>query len=196
MTFDLVSLKSLQPDGFLSWCLWLVSVGLLSVGLLQDVRIGVIRWMRNATRRMITSSFSTKNSHISTSILGGQKDKNGMAKLAAMVIFIPCLAFIVIGSVAIPAERLVVQNQTTVIRDLYLPHVPEDMDQLHFYVDPQHDATRRTLLVLCRDGLTPKWDEGQTIAWVKVHVEPNCLQLLGYDGVRDVKHNIINDGGE
>ena len=95
-----------------------------------------------------------------------------------------------------PIEHAAIANQTTTSGPLYLPHVSEEMDQYHFYADPDGDMSKRMLLTFCRDGLRPPWNEGQTLVWIRFRVEPSCLQLLGYDGKRDKQGNIINDGGE
>lgn len=95
--------------------------------------------------------------------------------------------------VSFPVEHAAVVNQTTMAGPLYLPHVAEEMDQLHFWADPNRDAKRRMKLSFCPDGLIPPWNEGQTIEWMKFKVEPTCLQLLGYEGKRDSAGNIVNE---
>lgn len=97
-----------------------------------------------------------------------------------------------LGMVSFPVEHAAIVNQTTTTGSMYLPHVEEVMDQWHFWVDPNGDSKRRTLLTFCPDGLTPPWNEGQTVVWMKIRVERDCLQLLGYDGLRDKEHQIIN----
>lgn len=123
--------------------------------------------------------------------------RKGYTRIAGAFMITTCAGFIVLSGLSLPVEHAAVINQTkTTNEPLYLPHVDAEMDQWHFWVEPNHDAKRRTLLTFCADGLTPPWNEGQTITWMTIRVEKDCLQLLGYEGARDAKGNIINDGGE
>lgn len=116
-------------------------------------------------------------------------------RIAGAFVMFACFGFIVLGVALIPVEHAAVVNQTTTTGPFFLPHVNGDMDQLHFWIDPDGDAKKRMMMTLCPDGLTPPWNEGQTITWMTFRVEKDCLQLLGYDGKRDKQHKIVNDGG-
>jgi len=154
-----------------------------------------LRNLKGELRRR-TASFQSWRGCLDSLSEWTNKRRRGYMRIAGVFVMTACLGFIILGSMALPVERASVQNQTTILHNLYLPHVAEEMDQFHFWVDPDGDATRRTLFSLCADGLIPPWNEGQTIVWAKVHVERDCLRLLGYDGARDKQHKIINDGGE
>ena len=114
-----------------------------------------------------------------------------------MLVLVPLFILMLVASMSIPAEQAI-SNQTKVVRNLYLSHVSEDMDQFHFYAE-DHDPSSKTygtrvFMQFCpTNSLIPPWNEGQTITWMKVQVEPDCLRLLGYDGLRDSNPRIINN---
>jgi hypothetical protein len=106
-----------------------------------------------------------------------------------MAVVVPFFILMLVSSMSIPAEQIIV-DQTKTSKMLYLPHVDEPLDQYHFWMEDQQG--NRTFTTFCQTGLEPPWNEGQTITWMTFKVEPDCLRLLGYDGLRDKQHNIIN----
>lgn len=126
--------------------------------------------------------------------LSNWKDKwHGRSVMNVLGMFIASFVLMFLLSFVIPAEQ-VVANQTTTRFNLCLPHVSEELDQYHFYIDSDCNPKTRAFTTFCQSGLKPPWNEGQTITWMRFRVEPDCLVLLGYDGARDStpEHKIIN----
>ena len=112
----------------------------------------------------------------------------GRSRLAAAFILTASLGFVVLGGMSLPLEHASVVNQTVTTGPLYLPYVDAEMDQYHFYADPNGDASKRVLLTFCKDkGFVPRWDEGQTLTWIRYRAWPTCLELEGVAGMRDSK---------
>lgn len=112
--------------------------------------------------------------------------------MASLYIIIPCAALMVLGSLTIPLEHATVINQVTTTGRLYLPHIDADMDDYHYYADPDGDQSKRVLLTFCKDkGFAPQFNEGETLKWMRYRAWPNCLELLGVAAVRDQNHNAI-----
>jgi len=121
-----------------------------------------------------------------------KKFKIGIARVWALTPIILCIFVMLGATVMLPIDR--VRGNEKVIHDLYLPHVPDQLDQYHWWMESPDGE--RTFVTLCADGVKPLWNEGQRLTYIRVRIEPDCLFLEGYDGVRDANHNIINDGGE
>ena len=174
-------LKSLEPHGLLSWCLWLVSCGLLSAGLLQDVRIGVTRWMRNSTRRTTTSSKFMADTQNSGSISSARKGRSGLAKLAAFATMIPFVAVMLGASVYLTVGDRLGQHPEITKYDVYLLHVPQQMpDKEYWYTEGK--SSERKLAVFCQN---PPFDEGQTLSKLTFKDMGNCWQVVHRTTERD-----------
>ena len=104
-------------------------------------------------------------------------------RLTGAFIMTACVGFIVLGLVSIPVEHAQVINQEKETGWLYLPHVPEDMDDFHYWaVD---EGGTRKLLTFCQDkGFHPHWNEGQTVK-IRYKAWPTCIELEGVAGLRD-----------
>jgi hypothetical protein len=108
-----------------------------------------------------------------------------------------CVGFILLGLASIPVEHAAVLNQTKKIGPLYLPRVPEELDNYTFkflVLDKESvDYGKTVQEQFCRDrGAKPPFDEGETIT-IKVRIwnEANCWELLSYDGERDEHNNVV-----
>ena len=117
------------------------------------------------------------------------KSKSGIVKIAAQAVPIFCLAVMIAASIAIPLERAVSADQIVTARNLYLPHVAEELDAYHFWaINPVGD---RMLLQFCPDhGIKPPFDEGETITWLRYRRVGDCLELLGADAIRDGNNKV------
>ena len=155
--------------------------------------IGVSGWSENL---MNFGQFSTdlrSRSRASWELILGWKNKwRGRTVIENLVFVFPCMLVMVLASLVIPAEHAAVLNQVTTAGPLFLPHVEQDMDQYHFYADPDGDASRRMLLTFCQDkGFKPEWNEGQTLRWIRYKAWPGCLELIGVAGERDANGKLI-----
>lgn len=185
--------RLLQSSSLYSVLLTLASAGLLLE--LYAVMIAYSRelkcWRKELVKRMANSQ---RWKDYLESLSEWMTRRRGYTRVAGAFAMTACMGFIILGGIALPVEHVAIVNQTTTTKEpLYLPHVSEEMDQWHFWADPSRDVKRRTKLTFCKDGLEPPWNEGQTISWMTIRVEHDCLQLLGYEGKRDRQGNIIND---
>lgn len=124
----------------------------------------------------------------------GKASGSGSGKISTVAAFIvvPFVLIMILASISIPVEKAMVLNNVRTTGRLYLPHVTAEMDQYHFYADPDGDASKRMLLTFCTDkGFEPKWDEGQTLKSIRYRAWPNCLELLGVTGERDEQGKLI-----
>ena len=121
--------------------------------------------------------------------IGIDKPKPGTARIAAQAVPIFCLAVMIAASISIPLERAVSADQIVTARNLYLPHVAEELDAYHFWaINPVGD---RMLLQFCPDhGIKPPFDEGETITWLRYRRVGDCLELLGADAIRDGNNKV------
>jgi hypothetical protein len=186
--------------GFLvsrTWRLSSCAVLLLSICLVVW-RVGTVKIKSLRSRATGSTDTPAKSgTSISTLILPhsirtGIGRTKGRSTTAAAILLTPCIAVMLLGSLAIPGEHAMVVNQIKTTGRLYLPHVSQEMDQYHFYADPDGDATKRMLLTFCSDkGFKPPWDEGHTISWMRYKQWPQCLELLGMAVERDKSGKII-----
>ena len=187
-------LKFLEPHGLLSWCLWLASLGLLSAGLLQDVRIGVIRWMRNATRRMTTSSSLTKNSRTSTSTSNA---RNGRGHIVLPTLYVLGFVALAIGGTygVVTIER----RASYPVQKMNRVWVKQRLSPDDFRAevrDPDTGEWNQFTFNSCKDyPITKEIQHGVVLCLLKYEERPGCMSVakdnLGYILWRDNDHNPI-----
>jgi hypothetical protein len=166
-------------------CTSLALFGAMTLGMKQ----WILHWLNS---RGISTRFS--DGHDLRALIRTLINR-GIVRVPSLATLVFCSLVMIAASVVIPIQRNV-RGQTVVRRNLYLPHVEQEMDQWHWWVEDSDPASKtykqRTMMEFCSYGLRPPWDEGQTITWMRFQVEPGCLLLNGYDGLRDEQGKIIN----
>ena len=188
------SLRFLEPHGLLSWCLWLVSCGLLSAGLLQDVRIGVTRWMRNSTRRTTTSSKSTADTPNSGWISSA---RNGRGHIVLPTLYVLGFVAIAIGGTygVVTIER----RASYPVQKMNRVWVKQRLSPDDFRAevrDPDTGEWNQFTFNSCKDyPITKEIQHGVVLCLLKYEERPGCMSVakdnLGYILWRDNDHNPI-----
>lgn len=126
--------------------------------------------------------------------ISGWKDKwRGRTPVLSTIRILPWFGLMLIFTLVLPAAQKV-ENNTTTVTHICLPHIEAETDQYHWTMDSfcKGDPALFTDTVFCESGFEPPWQEGQTIKWYRFRREPTCQVLLGYEGQRDKNHNIVN----
>ena len=166
---------------------------------------------RNGARRLIKESLGLHSESTTWSGQDGNEDlislirmlinRKGRIRVPSLTVIVMFSLVMVVASLVLPVQRSAVHGQVvTTNAVLYLPHVSEYMDQWHWiarYDDPSSPNFGKTIkLTFCDYGLRPPWNEGQTITTMTYRVDPYCLMLMGYDGMRDQNGDIVNNNKE
>lgn len=177
---------------------------LISVILAPPLREGIkwslqhllpARFLPLTWRESIVLSMPLRDdSKLSSEWLRDWKEKwRGRTPVLSTIRILPWFGLMLIFTLVLPAAQKV-ENNTTTVTHICLPHVEAETDQYHWTMDSfcKGDPALFTDTVFCESGFEPPWQEGQTIKWYRFRREPTCQVLLGYEGQRDKNHNIVN----
>jgi hypothetical protein len=116
--------------------------------------------------------------------------RKGAAPMGSMYTILGCTVIMLLASLAIPFDHASVTNQVKTTGRLYLPHVEEELDNYHFYAEPDGEPAKRMMLVFCKDrGFKPQFDEGETLTWIRYRAWDDCLEFMAGDCERDSQFN-------